>query len=147
MRMSADQARIGAEGIGEYERLLGIALRGFIAELTLIDAGVILACAAAHHHANLGDLVASSLEHAVRPGMVRYGEAASVEFEWGRGPTIAIGMELRHPAMRAAFRVILERAYVGVEITELCLRDIAGDPAENLRRFASALEGVRPVSH
>ena len=84
-----------------FEKRLGEGIRSFISELYLVDGGVLLGYICGRQHENLGDIIRSSTELVIKPGRLRYGNDAFLEFDWGRDPRITIAMEfLRRPGER-----------------------------------------------
>ena len=137
-----------------YEKRLGEGIRSFISELYLVDGGVLLGYICGRQHENLGDLIRSSTELVIKPGRLRYGDDAFLEFDWGRYPLITIAMEFLGGPVSAHFRIAFARDTVGIEILGLCYEGGVGPPEENLRRLGEALDdaqlkplGGTPNSH
>jgi hypothetical protein len=133
-RGEADEAQMQA-----FEVMLASGLKEFIAELVTIDGAVLVTCICNDQHANLDDIIGSSLEQTVRPHRLCYGNRAKVDFDWGRPASVALGMELRDDRLTAFFQVVLAGDHVGIDIEGVHFTDRVGEPAENLRRFAAAV--------
>src|SRR5262249_44492382 len=122
-----------------YEKLLAENLKGFLAELCLIGAGIFISYIEADKDENITDMVDSSAELTLKPGLLRYGRHASVESNWGFPPEVSIDLELHHATLAAFFRVIFEAQAVGIHIDGILFSEALGAPEENLRRFERAL--------
>ncbi|MFI5003201.1 MAG: hypothetical protein ACHQK9_25220 [Reyranellales bacterium] len=130
-----------------YEKMLGEGIRSFISELYMVDGGVLLGYICGRQHENLGDLIRSSTELVIKPGRLRYGNDAFLEFDWGRDPQITIAMEFLGGPVTAHFRITFARHTVGIEILGLCFAGGIGALEENLCRLAETLEDaqLRPL--
>ncbi|HMO30757.1 hypothetical protein [Enterovirga sp.] len=126
-----------------YEKVLAEGLREFLQELALADGGIILSCACAGKHANLGDIIGSSTEFTVREGSLSYANDAEVDFDWGTAPKVSLGIELRDERLTAFFRVVFGGDFVGVDIRGIHFAELDGDSRVNLRRFSETVAGVR----
>jgi hypothetical protein len=127
------------------EAVLGAALKQFLAELVTIDGAILVSLICNEQHANLDDIIASSTEHWVKPGRLAYANHAEVDFDWGRAPSMALGMELRDPALTAFFDVVLSAEHVGISINGIHFVDALGDAGDNLRRFSAAVAAAQVV--
>ena len=126
-----------------FEKMLGEGIRGFISELYMVDGGVLLQYISGRQHENLGDLIRSSTELVLKPGRLRYGNDAFLEFDWGSDPLITIAMEFVGGSVSAHFRIVFARHTVGIDILGLCFDGGFGKTEENLKRFAAALEDAQ----
>jgi hypothetical protein len=131
------------ETLFAYERLLGEALRPVMAELTLVDAGLLVTCICQRQEAAIAELVDSSCELAVKPGALRYDGHADVTFEWGEWPRITLGLGFLCDGLEAHFRLVFGRRTLGIEVVGLIFGEPLADHDENLRRFAAALGDSR----
>lgn len=129
-----------------YERLLGETMRPVMAELTMINAGIIVACICNRHDEVLAEFVETSSELAMKPGTLRYDGHADIAFDWGVWPRITLGLGFRRQDVEAHFRAVFGRHSVGIELTGLVFAEALGDSAENLRRFAGALGDSRRIA-
>lgn len=125
------------------EAVLASGLKDFLAELVTVDGKVMVAFICNEQHANVDDIIASSMEHTVRPGRLSYSNHAVVDFDWGVMPSVALGMELRDERLTAFFEVVLAGDHIGIDIAGIHFADYVGDAADNLRRFAAAVAGAR----
>lgn len=137
-RTKATEADLAA-----YERLIAEAFRPLLAELVLVNAGVLVACICSRHEATIADLVESSAELTLRPGRLRYSRHADVEFDWGEWPMVTLGLEFAGPRIETHFRLRFGRRSVGIEVLSVIFRDPVGDHAGNLGRFAAELAAAR----
>jgi hypothetical protein len=126
-----------------YEKLLGEGIRSFISELYMVDGGVLLGYICGRQHENLGDLIRSSTELVIKPGRLRYGNDAYLEFDWGRDPQITIAMEFLSGPVTAHFRITFARDTVGIDILGLCFEGGIREPEQNLRLLADALDDAQ----
>jgi hypothetical protein len=121
------------------EAVLANGLRGFLAELVMINGGVMVSYICNDQHAHLGDIIGSSMEDRVKPDRLHYSNRARVDFDWGEAPSVALAMELRDKRLTAFFDVVFGGDYVGVDLNGVHFTDLMGDANENLRRFAAAV--------
>ena len=130
-----------------YERVLGEALRPVIAEMTLIDADVLVSCICGGKDSALAELVESSGELTMEPNSLRYDSHAEVSFDWGNWPQITMGLVFQSRDVEAHFRLVFGRRTIGIELTGVIFATPLGSHDENLRRFAEALaeNGLSPA--
>lgn len=128
-----------------YEQILAEGLKPFVHELIMINGGVMIAYICSGQHANLADIIKSSTELVLKPGRVRYGNAATVDFDWGEAPSVTIAMEFLSPTLNASFAIILRRRTVGIDVRGIVFRDAVSDPDEQLKRFAEAVVDARII--
>jgi len=126
-----------------YESVLAEGLKGFLAEMVMVNAGVIVSYICTNQHAHLDDIIGSSMENRLKPGRLRYTNHAQVDFEWGEAPSVALAMELRDARLTASFRVVFGGDHVGVDIRGIHFAELIGDADDNLRRFADAVADAR----
>lgn len=101
------------------EHSLACALREVLAELVFTDAGLLMAYINAGKISIIEDLVASAAERSLKPGLLRYGGHASIDADWGAPPTVAMAMEINHPALSVFFRIVFDAKAVGVEMDSI----------------------------
>jgi hypothetical protein len=130
--------------ISACEAVLATGLKDFLAELVTVDGTIMVSFICKQQHANLDDIIVSSMEHTVRAGRLFYGNHAEVDFDWGKAPRVALGMELRDEQLTAFFEVVLSGDHVGIAINGIQFVDRVGDATDNVRRFAAAVAGARP---
>ena len=130
--------------LADAERVFANAIRDFIAELCLLDGGILIGWVQAARHGNIADLVASSAEPYFKEATIAYADGADVRFDWGRSLTVVLDMEFVTEPVTVFFKLILDGVYVGVAIQRI-LADQEGDtgPGFCLDGFASALDGAR----
>jgi hypothetical protein len=125
------------------EVILAEGLKGFLSELMMINGGIMVAYINNNQHANLDDIIGSSMEHRIKPGRLSYSNHAQVDFDWGEAPSVALGMELRDERLTAFFRVVFGGEHIGVDIDGIHFVDHVGNTDENLRRLAAAVADAR----
>lgn len=130
-----------------YEKRLAEALRGFLTELCLTNAGVVMAYINSGQDSNIDDLIASSAELFLKPGQLSYDRHAVIESDWGAPPHVSIALSFRQPAMTTAFHVVFDENSVGVHIDAIEFATPTGSESENLRRFEAALAAARLSEH
>lgn len=129
-----------------YEALLARSLKPVIGELCMMEASVMARYIMSERHATLGDIINSSTELTLKPGALRYGNAASVDFDWGDYPLIELGMEFFHSSLTAYFRIVFGREHVGIDIKGIRFGDGLGEPTENFGRFSAAIADAHLVA-
>ena len=123
--------------------MLAEGLRGFLAELIMINGGLMVSYICNNQHAHLDDLIGSSMERRIKPGHLVYSNDAEVDFDWGEAPSVQLGMELRDPRLTTFFRVVFGGDHIGIDIRGIHFTDAPGAPAENLRRFPDVVSDAR----
>lgn len=125
-----------------YEKILGHKLRSTLAELYTVNAGVFISYIIMEQDENIEDIISSSTELTLRPGTLRYGRSAAVDFEWGSVPAVTIDLELISHPCSVFFKVVFQGKFVGIDISAMLFSTPPGDRDDNLRRLTSALEAA-----
>lgn len=126
-----------------YERILADGIKTFLQEMVMVDGGIMVGYVCNGQHANLGDIIGSSSETAMKPGRLRYLNDARLDFDWGERPAVTIAMELADERLTASFRIVFGGDHVGVDVRGVHFADAIGSPDEALARFAAAVEDAR----
>ncbi len=142
-RRIVNRVTVGELGLMAYEKALAECLKSFLSELFYTNAGVVIGYIQANQDNNIHDLMASSAELSLRPGLLRYGQNATIASDWGAPPVVSIDMELTHPTLTVYFRITFEDKSVGVSIEGIVWAESLGDNAETFRRFTEVLADVR----
>jgi hypothetical protein len=129
------------DGLEAAERVFATAIRDFIAELCLLDGGILIGWVRGERHGNIADLVASSAEPFFKEATIAYADGADIRFDWGRSLTVVLDMEFVTKPVTVFFKLILDGVYVGVAIQRI-LADQNPAPF-NLDGFATALAEAR----
>lgn len=129
--------------IERYEKLLANALKQVITELAFTNAGLMLSYVSAGQESIIADILASSAEMSLKPGILRYGHHATSSAEWGTAPIMSLSLELHHATLSAFFRLVFDQFAIGVDIDSIRFARAAGTPEEDLACFAAALEDMR----
>lgn len=128
------------DAIAAAEEIFADALRGFIAELCLLDGGVLIGWIRAQHHGNIADLVSSSAELFFKDSVLTYADGADVCLDFGRSMQVVLDMEFAARPMTVFFKLVLDEMFAGVAIQRIVAEDTA---ALCLDGFASALNQAR----
>ncbi len=137
------QQRMSRAELLACEAMLADGLKEFLAELSMVNGGVMVSYICNHHHANLDDIIGSSTEHRIKPGRLIYGSEAQVDFDWGEAPSVSIAMELRDDRLTAFFNVIFGGDHVAIDLNAIHFSQGAGSARDNLRLFAAAVADAR----
>ncbi|MFG1421496.1 hypothetical protein [Roseixanthobacter liquoris] len=129
--------------IERYEKLLANALKQVITELAFTNAGLMLSYVSAGQESIIADILASSAEMSLKPGILRYGHQATSSAEWGTAPVMSLSLELHHATLSAFFRLVFDQFAIGVDIDSIRFARATGSPEEDLACFAAALEDMR----
>lgn len=128
------------ETFAAAEEIFARALRGFIAELSLLDGGVLIGWIRGQRHGNIADLVASSAELFFKDSVLTYADGADVCLEWGNSMQVVLDMEFSAEPMTVFFKLVFDELFAGVAIQRIVAEDAA---AICLDGFASALDHAR----
>lgn len=128
---------------GERERALGEGMRDVATELRLIDVVDLVTFIRLEQLGNVEALVNSAAELYFKPGTVVFGASAEVNVDWGRAPTVLLDMEFKNTGVKVYFSLILESQAAAVEINYISFDQPGGDPANNTRALASAVNEAR----
>jgi hypothetical protein len=121
------------------ERIVGESVRRVAADLRLIDLADLVTYLKIGQIASVGALVQASIELSFRPDTLRFGHAGDVHLEWGSPPAVSLDMEFHHLSVHAYFRLFLEAAEAGVEITYISFDGESSGPDVNTERLQDAL--------
>jgi len=124
-------------------RALSEALAAVGAELRLVDVADYIAYIRNDTMASLQDIVSSSLELYFKPGTVSFGWAADFELDWGKPPTIALGMEFRHRDVWMIFTLILRADETSVRIDHLVVSESNATKERETSRLIEAIADAR----
>ena len=125
------------------EKMLGESIRPFMAEMFLVNAGIMASYIYSGRDGNVGDIVDSSSEMLQHPEYLRYAREAAVSVDWETAPTIALRMEFVHDTLTALFDLVFDAKSVGIEILGIEYRDDVADPADGFERFVQAVSDLR----
>ena len=124
------------------EQVFATELRDFIAELCLLDGGVLIGWVRGEHHGNIADLVASSAEPFFKDATLAYADAADVSLAWGRSMQVVLDMEFVTKPVTVFFKLVLDGYFAGVAIQRILAET---EPPFSLDRFAQVLSEARLV--
>ncbi|MBD8907291.1 hypothetical protein [Methylorubrum zatmanii] len=122
------------------EQIFARALRGFIAELCLVDGGVLIGWIRSQRHGNIADVVASSAELFFKESVITYADGADVSLDWGHSMQVVLDMEFSAEPMTVFFKLVLDEVFAGVTIQRIVAEDVS---QIGLDGFAKALNRAR----
>ena len=122
------------------EQIFAEALRDFIAELCLVDGGVLIGWIRGERHGNIADVVASSAELYFKESVLTYADAADVCLDWGRSMQVVLDLEFSAEPMTVFFKLVLDEVFAGVAIQRIVAEETG---ALSLEGFAHALSQAR----
>ncbi|MCP2079556.1 UNVERIFIED_ORG: hypothetical protein J2W74_000742 [Methylorubrum zatmanii] len=125
------------------EQIFAEALRDFIAELCLLDGGVLIGWIRGERHGNIADIVSSSAELFFKESVLTYADAADVCIDWGRSMQVVLDLEFAAESVTVFFKLVLDEVFAGVAIQRIVAEETA---ALSLENFAHALRQAR-VGH
>ncbi|MFG1480397.1 hypothetical protein V5F53_17335 [Xanthobacter sp. V4C-4] len=126
-----------------FERVLATALRNVLAELYFTEAGLLIGYINTGQANNIEDILASSAERTLKPGVLRYGRHAFTQSDWGRPPTVSMNLEFHHPRLTVYFKVVFDATSVGLAIDSIDFRAPFANHAEGIALLTAALEESR----
>jgi hypothetical protein len=138
LRQASDQT-------ANHEKIIAEGVRSLAAELRMVDVIDLVAYVRTLNFANIGDLIASAVELHFKPGTLWFGHAGEIKLEWYGRPVVSLDMELHHMQISAYFRLILDAFSAGVEINYINFGDGVGDPEQNTKRLALAVDDARVI--
>jgi hypothetical protein len=121
------------------EKIVGESVRHVAADLRLIDLADLVSYLKTGQIASVGALVQASIELSFKPDTLRFGHAGDVHLEWGAPPGVSLDMEFHHLAVHVYFRLFLEAAQAGVEITYISFDGESPGPELNTEHLQDAL--------
>lgn len=127
----------------ERERLVANGLREVVAELRLVEPADYVAFLRMDAFGNIADIVESSAQLYLAPGVLRFAESGEEHLSWGSAPTINLDLELRLPEVSVHFRLTLTATRAAVHINYIAFKDPDADPSVNTQRLAKAIEAAR----
>ncbi len=127
----------------QREQALADGVADVASELRLIDVVDFAAFFRTERYSNISDLVNTAAERYFKANSLRFGEAGEAILSWDAPPAIIFDMEFNHAGVRAYFRLFLEAALAGVELTYITFDEPADDPGNNTRRLIAAIADAR----
>ncbi|TDT88890.1 MULTISPECIES: hypothetical protein [Azorhizobium] len=138
-----NRATVGEQRLMVYERALAECLRHFLGELFYTNAGVIIGYIHGRQDQNIDDIVASSAELSLRPGLLHYTHHANIVEEWGAPPVVTLEMELQHIDLTAYFRIEFDGKGIGITIEGIVFNEPVASIEDSFLRFQHALDECR----
>lgn len=121
------------------ERALADAIKQVVAELRLVDVVDYVAFLRLEQHGNVADLVSSSAELYLKPGVLRYADRGSARLNWGTVPIVELALEFRHGGVTAHFQLELGASAAAVDILYLAFDDPTSGPEDETGRLLDAI--------
>lgn len=125
------------------ERLLASAMREFVAELRLVDVVDYVAYLRLEHFGNIADIVSSSAELSLKPGVLRFANSGEAQVTWGSKPIVSLALEFQNDGVTTHFRLELAGSTAALDITYVDFARPAGDPDAETEMFRRALANAR----
>ena len=127
------------------ERALADAIKQVVAELRLVDVVDYVAFLRLEQHGNVADLVSSSAELYLKPGVLRYAGQGSVRLTWGTVPVVELALEFKHAGVTAHFQLELGASAAAVDILYLDFDEAVSGPDEETGRLLDAIADAHLV--
>ena len=127
------------------ERALADAIKQVVAELRLVDVVDYVAFLRLEQHGNVADLVSSSAELYLKPGVLRYADQGRVRLSWGTVPIVELALEFKHGGVTAHFQLELGASAAAVNILYLVFDDAVSGPDDETGRLLEAIADAHLV--
>lgn len=127
----------------ERERALAAGIREVVAELRLVEVADYIAFLRLEHYGNIADIINSSSELYLKPGVLRFANSGSVDVAWGRQPILSLSLEFAHAGVVAHFVLELAAAAAAVDITYISFEEPDPDPDVNTERLRQAIRDAK----
>ncbi len=127
------------------ERALANAIKQVVAELRLVDVVDYVAFLRLEQHGNVADLVSSSAELYLKPGVLRYADQGAARLSWGTVPVVELALEFRHAGVTAHFQLELGASTAAIDILYLAFDDSVSGPEEETGRLLDAIADAHLV--
>lgn len=123
------------------ERVLAEGIQEVVAELRLVDVVDYVAFLRLEHFGNVSDIVSSSSELFLKPGVLRFAGAGQAQLSWSTKPIIVLALEFRHAGVTVHFQLELGAAAGAVDITYVAFEE-PSDECE-IDRISNAISDAR----
>ena len=121
------------------ERALAEGIKEVVAELRLVDVVDYVAFLRLERYGNVADIVSSSAELYLKPGVLRFANSGEVRLGWGTVPVISLALEFRYDEVTAHFHLELGASTAAVDITYIAFEGRSGDPDADTERLERAI--------
>lgn len=121
------------------ERALADGIKEVAAELRLVDVVDYIAFLRLERYGNLADIVTSSSELYLKPGVLRFADGGDVRLKWGEVPIVTLALEFRHAGVTAHLHLELGATTAAVEIVHVSFDDRPATPDEELVMLMNAI--------
>ncbi|MBO0660953.1 hypothetical protein LQ948_00065 [Jiella sp. MQZ9-1] len=130
------------------ERALADGIKEVAAELRLVDVVDYVAFLRLEHYGNLADIVSSSSELYLKPGVLRFADGGEVRLKWGEVPVIILALEFRHAGVTAHLHLELGATTAAVDIVHVSYdeRPVSQDEELVLLKNAIADAHLKPAA-
>ncbi|MCQ0986737.1 hypothetical protein [Jiella marina] len=122
------------------ERLLAEGIKEVAAELRLVDVVDYVAFLRLERYGNLDDIVTSSAELYLKPGVLRFADGGEVRLKWGEVPIIVLALEFRHLGVTAQLRLELGATTAAVDIAYISYDEPPGSTDAESALLQHAIE-------
>ena len=120
------------------ERALAEGIKEVAAELRLVEVVDYIAFLRLERYGNLSDIVTSSAELFLKPGVLRFANSGHVRVSWGTVPIVCLALEFVYDGVTAHFQLELGAATAAVDITYISF-DSPACPDEGVERLENAI--------
>ena len=121
------------------ERALADGIKEVAAELRLVDVVDYIAFLRLERFGNLADIVTSSAELYLKPGVLRFADGGEVRLKWGEVPVIILALEFRHAGVTAHIHLELGATTAAVDIIHVSFDERPATPDEEVVFLMNAI--------
>lgn len=118
----------------DHEFIIAKSLRGFLAEMRMIDVEHLISFATLRMHGHIADLVSSAAENYFSPGFVTFGQHCEAAVDWSATPVITFDLVMNLGWAQAYLSATMKQEEAEVRLVYFAVaKSVSGAECSNAR--------------